>query len=130
MFVHLPRAPDVKRLLDDPQVRDYAYKTLSDTFTLQGVNGHEADNLADQILQLATALPSIESYESESHRLLQEKGFFQTAPRGLPLRERIIHGQIIDHILGSVIDVGCGDGLVGSLVADSGHPVADRKSVV
>ncbi len=92
---------------------------LVHVFEHLGLPAIKARQLAEQTLaQCQKDLP-IASVEAELRRLCGQEGLADKIARSLRGRAETIFGQIRNHIVGDrVLDLGCGDGQVGRLIAD------------
>ncbi len=83
-----------------------------------GLPAAKASQLAEQTLALCQRDWPIASVEAELHRLCDREGLAEKIARSLQGRAETIFGQARNHLVGDlVLDLGCGDGQVGLLIA-------------
>lgn len=111
--------PDYKEILSDIDVENAVEKMLSDLMRYIGAK----PEVSDRIIGIAKSYKSVDQYETDAHRLLTREGVIAEIPRKLDERAGIIYGQVKPHVSGKVLDIGCGDGAVGKLLANGGLDV-------
>lgn len=98
---------------------NYIRKTL--VSVLSALNIPSARDIADKILQEFYSYKNLEDYEANAHKILKAEGLTpQILSQRLDERAEKVYSQI-EHYLpkkGSVLDLGCGDGRIGKLIAD------------
>jgi len=116
--------PEIKKLLEDYNVREYIEKTLVSVLNSLGVE--EANEVVEGIVGLAQNYENRElGYERSAHEFLRQKGITrEKIAERLSGRADLIFEQIQAHLKeGSVLDFGCGDGKVGERISQEGLEV-------
>lgn len=115
---------EIKHLFRDSTVEKNIYDTLSSVLSDLGVSSEESGKVIKKCFALGKNYDTLSNYESKAHRVLREAGIVDKIPRKLLTRSVQIFFQIKKHqIDGSILDLGCGDGKVGKLLANNGHKV-------
>lgn len=110
---------DMADIVADPLCKDYITNTLGTIFGSLGV--HDA-TLVETVLDYAQEQQP--SYELKARAELEKAGITQLLPSALQGRSQTIYDQIKSYIVGQrVLDLGCGDGKVGDLLAENGLEV-------
>jgi len=114
----------IKNLFQDDRVEVSIRKTLIKVFDHLGILEDEADDIIDEIISRAKNYQSLAEYEKSAYEILKNKGVVDEIPEKLINRADIMYGQSNSYFIdGSVLDLGCGDGRVGELIAKDGHHV-------
>ncbi|MFH1440294.1 MAG: methyltransferase domain-containing protein [Candidatus Woesearchaeota archaeon] len=124
--------PEIRDILRNADVRQYIRDTL--ITILQALDVHFPDDNIDDFLRIADSdRTTLEKYEQEAHEYLQSLGVTERIPAKLSDRANLIYSQIKPFLLpGKVLDIGCGDGRVGELLAGDGlgNDVGDGVDVM
>lgn len=113
-----------REALQVSRVRNAVGQMLRKVLVHFGVDVQSARSVAGKCLELASYEGDLHEYERRTHRFLQTMGVIRLIPVKLAGRSTVIHDQIKGHLVGgSVLDLGCGDGQVGSRLAREGRPV-------
>jgi len=119
---HPSRKIPIRALCTNPAyvaAREKIRANLVRVFEHLGLPSAKASQLAEQTLALCQRDLPIASVEAELHQLCNREGLVEKIARSLQGRAETIFGQIHNHIVGDcVLDLGCGDGQVGRLIAD------------
>ncbi len=114
----------IKDLFHDDRVDVSIRQILIRVFHYLGISSDKSDEIIDECINIAKNYDTLESYERSAHEILKKEGVVEELPKKLDKRAHIIFNQIKPYLLdGSILDLGCGDGRVGQLVADFGHHV-------
>ena len=104
---------NVRETLDDPQVKAASKIMLSD------VLNHLGAEKPQLLISACMAMIGNRDYESAMHNLLEEQGVVAKFPEKIITRATLIYDQVAPHLIdGNIIDIGCGDGRVGKMMAD------------
>jgi SAM-dependent methyltransferase len=108
--------PPVNQLLADKKINQFVGKTLVNVLNFLEIR--DAQKLVETTLDKAARYKSLSAYEREVHLIFDEKRITQRIPAKLSDRAEIIFEQIKDFLQGhDVLDLGCGDGKVGEMIA-------------
>ena len=112
--------PALDAIVRDPDLCTYIRRTLTEV--LRAINP-TGNSVAEQIVEGTQKSNSLEEYELASHLTLEWNGYTKEriAAARKERAQRIV-SQIQPHVQGSVLDLGCGSGQVGTLLAER-HPV-------
>jgi ubiquinone/menaquinone biosynthesis C-methylase UbiE len=114
----------IKNLFQDDRVEVCIRKTLINVFDHLGIVEDKADEIIDKCIYLAKNYKSLSEYEKLAYEILKNNGVVEQIPKKLINRADIMYNQINSYFIdGSVLDLGCGDGRVGELIAKEGHHV-------
>lgn len=108
---------DVK--LENKNSDNYIRKTL--VSVLSALNIPSAQDIADKILQEFHSYRNLGDYEANAHKILENSGLTpQILSQRLDERAEKVYSQIEQYLpkKGSLLDLGCGDGRIGKLIAD------------
>ncbi|MFH1650362.1 MAG: class I SAM-dependent methyltransferase [Candidatus Woesearchaeota archaeon] len=111
--------PGIPEAIQNPVVKAYILRTLTSVIKNLGIESPNV--LAQQVLEIAESSNTIESYEKTTHALLESKGVTaDKVAETLSGRADLIYTQIKKYCTGkTVLDLGCGDGKVGEILARS-----------
>lgn len=108
---------DVK--LENKNSDNYIRKTL--VSVLSALNIPSAQDIADKTLQEFHSYKNLKEYEANTHKILENSGLTpQILSQRLDERAEKVYSQIEQYLpkKGSLLDLGCGDGRIGKLIAD------------
>ncbi|MFH1089190.1 MAG: methyltransferase domain-containing protein [Candidatus Uhrbacteria bacterium] len=115
------KIPQISETVSDPMTRSYLQKILEVQLGLLGVANPEG--LTQIVLTNATNL-SQEDYETESFNLLKNEGVLENVKEQLKNRSLVIYNEVKPYVQGTkVLDYGCGNGIVGQMLADDGFKI-------
>lgn len=115
--------PPMREILDDRMVEGAIREMLTGVFSHLGIDGR-AGVIIDLLLHHAKSPLSLHAYEDVVYALFNTEGLVNAIPRGLEQRSRLMHHQLQAYVLrGSILDLGCGSGYVGQMLAEEGHQV-------
>jgi SAM-dependent methyltransferase len=110
--------------LDNAAVRLELSSQLQLSFVALGIEKTAAVSAVQELLHRTQRAANIRSAEREVKALLRYLNLEERIHEGLSRRAELIHNQIREHVVGPrVLDLGCGDGLVASRVANQGYEV-------
>lgn len=117
--------PDIRPLVENPGLREIFHVTLTGILRFYLDAAVDASVVATEILKLARKHIRSEAYEDEAYKLLQSTGAFKNIPHRLSARAAKIASELSEHISAgeSVLDLGCGEGVVGKALAARGAKV-------
>jgi 2-polyprenyl-3-methyl-5-hydroxy-6-metoxy-1,4-benzoquinol methylase len=134
-FFHQP-IPEISDILKDGIINTYIKITLGKVLEELGIENRA--KIIDEVIELAGNYDAIKdgtlhvwspvqretNYEKPAHEILVREGVTQIIPEKLANRAHLMFSQIQDYLLpGSVLDMGCGDGKLGAVVASEGYKV-------
>lgn len=115
---------EAKEVFKDEAVEKHIRTTIASVLEHLGIRGSKSKEIIEQCLSLAKNYDLISTYEKEAHQVLESEGVTQEIPKKLTGRAKTMYEQIKPYILdGSVLDLGCGDGKVGELLAQNNSKV-------
>ena len=114
--------PEIREIAAMPKVEAYLRKRLG------GVLNHleisDAEAVVSEVIKEAKGYAKISDYELSVHKLFNGRRITQRIPSKLGNRAELIFSQVKSHLTGHhVLDLGCGDGKVGSLISKQGREV-------
>ncbi|MBI3032179.1 methyltransferase domain-containing protein [Candidatus Woesearchaeota archaeon] len=113
---------EIKDIVDDPICRAYIGRTLGTIFSSIGINESRSIKLIGKIFAYAEQNQFL--YEYKARGALEKAAVTERLPSALEGRSQLIYDQVKPYVVGStVLDLGCGDGKVGELLADDGLEV-------
>lgn len=85
----------------------------------------EAREVSALCIQIAQQSQNVLDYEREARELFEQRGLATNIQKKLEHRAKLMQEQILPHLLfpGNVLDLGCGDGQAGKLIAEKGFDV-------
>jgi len=107
--------PEIKEILRNQVIRQYISNAL--VSVLNELEIDDPNSIVDDVLRLAESYETKEDYELQAHQFLERQGVTTRIPEKLSNRADLIYSQIQEYVSGSVLDLGCGDGKVGALLA-------------
>lgn len=107
----------MKQILESPKIEGFIKKALGTI--IEGLGIHDPQ-IIENVVELAKN-EDLETYEEKAHELLGEAA--KKIPQRLIERADVMYNQVKDHVQGTVLDLGCGDGRIGRLLADDGLDV-------
>lgn len=108
----------LREIIKDRAVRKVIDSAFPAVFLFQGATRRDARALAMKCLELASML-SQEEYEKAAHKFLRHCTKPEGISRRLAHRSQIEYKHVRRFAKGNVLDLGCGDGMVGKLMAGS-----------
>jgi len=126
--------PELDELFGNQKLYNFIQRTLISVLDgiKPSISSVEHDKLVYNLLAVASYQPRMledsvlqkKITEELAHELLEEAGY--TPPiikKALSGRAQTVYSQIAPHVQGTVLDLGCGDGRIGRMLADAGHNV-------
>jgi len=114
----------IREVLGDKKVEEFVHRTLTKVLRNIITSGENHGQIAKDCLEYAKFHTSLFDYEDKAYEILEEGGFAGEFPETLIKRAKIMYKQIKPYIIkGSVLDLGCGDGRVGEILAREHHVV-------
>jgi 2-polyprenyl-3-methyl-5-hydroxy-6-metoxy-1,4-benzoquinol methylase len=115
------KVPSLREILTERPIKDYLKKRIK--IQTQCLGALEAGKLTDVIIESAESYDQ-EEYEIRAYATLVKEGLFNSIQNNLMLRAFTMFDQVATSIKGPrVLDYGCGNGVIGELVAEEGHEV-------
>lgn len=120
--------PAFRKMLKDEVLAGYITRTLTSVLrSIRPIPAHgepTPESSAQAIIDGARYGRSSQLYEKATHLTLEWSGYTQECvKRARAGRAQMVYSQVIPHVLGTVLDIGCGDGQIGKKIADIGHDV-------
>ncbi|MBS3167953.1 class I SAM-dependent methyltransferase [Candidatus Woesearchaeota archaeon] len=110
--------PEIKKLFKDFEIENYIRKTLISVLNYLEIE--DSESVVEFAIKEAKSYDKLENYERKVHQLFDQKRITQGIPVKLGNRANLIFNQIKNFIQGhQILDLGCGDGKVGELIAKS-----------
>jgi SAM-dependent methyltransferase len=118
--------PSIACLLESLEVSQTIRDTLTRVLAYLGLPEPEAAETAESVIQTGQRCLSDSDYELQAYTYLQAKGIIELLPTKRKTRLSLIFDQIRSFIPldCSVLDIGCGDGGLGKLIAGLGNRVS------
>jgi len=110
------QVPEIKDLVRKPKVEQRIREVLLEI--LKYLEIKKAEELVEFALSKAKNYSELKQYEKEVHRIFDKNRVTQRIPVKLKNRAKLIFNQIKDYLRGrDILDLGCGDGKVGEIIA-------------
>jgi SAM-dependent methyltransferase len=114
----------IREIIADQEIAPVLHEMGHNVFRYLGFSPEESDEAMGECLQLACYPKEIDEYELAAHTLLEQHGITGAIPVKLSERAYTIRDQVEPSLIpGSLLDLGCGDGRVGMLLAGDGYNV-------
>ncbi len=124
MSVFGAKTPEIREIANDPAISRAIKTLLVKALGHVGLAGGDAGKVAADCIKLAGRYRTLAEYEKAAHSLLEGTGMSQQIEQKIAQRAQTIYSQVRGHVTkGSLLDLGCGDGLVGALFARNGSEV-------
>lgn len=115
---------EVKVVFQDSKVERVISEMFASILSHLEIKKQKSNKIIHECLHHAKTYKKLSDYENQAHQVLEREKVTKKIPQKLSNRAKIIYKQIKPFVLrGSVLDLGCGDGKVGELLAKDGHEV-------
>ncbi|MDA0207965.1 MAG: class I SAM-dependent methyltransferase [bacterium] len=112
--------PEMKDILADPEIEKSVSDMLGTVLSYLGIPDDATGRVVEETFDKTKKAVSITEYEKNVHALLDREGVVAAFPHKLLERTKIMVEELRPYLLeGSVLDLGCGDGKTGELLADT-----------
>ncbi len=112
---------EIREIVRDKKIELAIHEMLFSVLRHLGISPGNCNRIINECLKLARNYSSLSEYERSVHNVLWEEGVTKEIPKKLDSRARRIYEQVRPFILdGATLDLGCGDGEVGELLARDG----------
>ncbi|MBU0530439.1 MAG: class I SAM-dependent methyltransferase [Candidatus Aenigmatarchaeota archaeon] len=116
---------EIKDVFKDKDIEKVIHEMLSPVILYTGIPNKEVKDVIDRCIFLAKNYKSLSEYEKNAHDIIKSFHIEREISHKLEKRAQMIYNQIKPHVIGkSILDLGCGDGMVGEFLR------RDRFSVV
>lgn len=114
--------PEIRDIVADPAMVEIITSARLEALQALGLDAESAVR-AGRVCDQWGVHPDVFEYEKAAHQALEQEGVGRRIPEILARRARQIYMQVSPLTGGRVLDLGCGDGGVGRLLAEGGHEV-------
>jgi len=109
---------EINELANDKDVERTIIEMFSSVLRYLGISPEKSDAIMKECLELAKNYDSLLDYEKAAHKVLEREGVVKYIPKILTERAEILYNEIRPFLAkGNILDLGCGDGRIGRLVA-------------
>ncbi len=116
------KIPEIKEVFANANVEKYVTQRLTEV--LEYLEVSDAKQVVEVVVKSAKNYDKITDYEKNIHQLFDQKRITQRIPVKLANRAQTMFNQIKPHLSGhQVLDLGCGDGKIGEMIAKQGRQV-------
>ena len=111
------KIPEIREILEIQNVRKYITETLESILETLRINDKQKIN--SDLLELSCE--RLDAYEQKAHEILEQAGVTEKIQDHLSDRAEKIYDQIKPFLVGNTaLDLGCGDGKIGTILAKKG----------
>ena len=110
------RMPMLKDIVNDSETRGCIIAMLGNVFGYIGISNKRKEEIINSVLDFAGKYEQDE-YEKNVHMLLAREKVLNKIPKKLANRAEAVFKQIRKYIKGDIVDIGCGDGRIGEMIA-------------
>jgi SAM-dependent methyltransferase len=112
--------PPMREIVSDYLAGTVIRQMMDSVICSIGVNPKVSHNVVDNCLALARSGLPMEEYEQRANSVMGLVGINEMLQEKLLERSRRVYDQIKDYLIpGTVLDLGCGDGMVGKLISEN-----------